>query len=89
MDRCCFHPSTALYGKMSGCAVIICRAWVLAWSCQVVFSDNAASFAALKDLTEQRAALAARREELEERFAAKTHACQVGAKTSRQPGARE
>ena len=44
----------------------------------MTFSDNAASFAAIKELTEQRAALVAQRDELQERFDAHTHACQVG-----------
>ena len=44
----------------------------------MVFSDNAASFAALKELAEQREALAARRNELEERLAAHRECCQVG-----------
>ena len=43
-----------------------------------MFSDNAASFAAIKELTEQRAALVAQRDELQERFDVHTHACQVG-----------
>ena len=44
----------------------------------MVFSDNAASFAALKELTEQREALAARRNELEEQLSAHKERCQVG-----------
>ena len=44
----------------------------------MTFSDNAASFAAIKELTEQRAALVAQRDELQERFDAHTRACQVG-----------
>ena len=56
------------------------RAWVLAWGCPVVFSDNAAGIAALKELTEQREALAARRGELEQRLAAHKERCQVGAR---------
>lgn len=54
------------------------REWVLAWSYPVIFSDNAASFAALRELTEQREALAARRSELEERLAVHKERCQVG-----------
>ena len=51
---------------------------MLAWSHPVIFSDNAASFAALKELTEQREALAARRSQLEECLAAHRERCQVG-----------
>ena len=51
--------------------------WTLAWSCAVLFSDNAADFAALKQLTEQRNALAARRDEMEACFSANARACQV------------
>ena len=50
---------------------------MLAWSCAVLFSDNAADFAALKQLTEQRNALAARRDEMEACFSANARACQV------------
>ena len=50
---------------------------MLAWSCAVLFSDNAADFAALKQLTEQRNALAARRDEMEASFTANARACQV------------
>jgi len=53
------------------------RAWVLAWSCPVVFSDNAASFAALKELTEERDRLVARRNELEEQHTVHKERCQV------------
>ena len=50
---------------------------MLAWSCGVLFSDNAADFAALQQLTEQRNALAARRDEMEASFSANARACQV------------
>ena len=53
------------------------RVWTPAWSCAVLFSDNMADFAALKQLTEQRSALAARRDEMEACFSANARACQV------------
>ncbi len=48
----------------------------------MVFSENAASFAALKELTEQREALAARRNEVEEQLSAHKERCQVGVASS-------
>ena len=50
---------------------------MLAWACAVLFSDNAADFAALKELTEQRNTLAARRDEMEACFSANARSCQV------------
>ena len=43
----------------------------------MVFSDNAASFAALKELTEERDRLVARQNELEERQTVHKERCQV------------
>ncbi len=43
----------------------------------MVFSDNAASFAALKELTEERDRLVARRNELEEQHTVHKERCQV------------
>jgi hypothetical protein len=57
----------------------LCRQWETAWSCVVVFSDNAASFAAVKELTDRHAALAARRSSLQERLSMSNRAVQVRA----------
>jgi hypothetical protein len=59
--------------------VRLCRQWVAAWSCTVVFSDNATSFAAVKELTDRHAALAARRDALQERLSTSGQAVQVRA----------
>ena len=55
------------------------RDWVLAWSCTVVFSDNAATLAAIKELIEQEETLAAHLAELKTGLADHRKHRQVGA----------
>lgn len=64
-------------GHLLEIAVWLSRQWVRAWSSVVVFSDNAASFAAVKELTDRHAALAARGNELQERLSTSGQAAQV------------
>ena len=54
-----------------------CRQWVTAWTCTVLFSDNAATFAAVKELAGRQAALIARRDALQDRLTTSARAVQV------------
>lgn len=42
-----------------------CQGWAPAWQCGVLFSDDAARYAAVQALAQQQAQLVARRDELE------------------------
>jgi len=53
------------------------RTRALAWSCPVAFSDNAATAAAIRELTRRKGAHVACRNELRERSAKHKKACQV------------
>jgi hypothetical protein len=50
---------------------------VQAWTCPVLFSDNAAGFAVAKELTERHAALSAQRDSLQERLSTTGRSAQV------------
>ena len=53
------------------------RQWAPAWSCGVLFSDNAAGFAAAKQAADRAGTLQAQRAILQERLSTTGRACQV------------